>query len=386
MLFGVAVAASVLASNEQPRIGLAVISAAEVLVFGARRWFPLAVVVGSFGLSAVSMGLDSEATGLQFMAMLLSFGLAGALTRGRDLVVAAIFGVALIGYGTLGLEASGGVDDFLLTTAVSMAFLAAGWQISQRDHLLAEARQAGALVAAAQRERTRKALAEERARIARELHDVVSHGLSVVVVQAQAARASVEDLPGDSSATTRRLNAVEATAREALGEMRRMLGLLQIDDLDGLEGIDGQTKPEPPTPGLADLPGLVDRAHSAGLDVVAELPETSPPAGAGVQLAAYRIVQESLTNALRHARGAQVSVQVAVGPTGLEVCVRNAVPSAGSSGASSGGQGLVGMRERARTYGGHCDAGRTEGGHFEVHAVLPLEHHEMPNVHQVKRR
>lgn len=377
VLFAAAVAASVLTSDVRPRVTVAVISAASVLVFCARSWSPLAVVLASFAFTAVGMDLEPRSTTLQFMAMLFSFALAGALTRGRDLALAAMCGLGLLGYGTFGLSTSDGFSDFVLSSAISMGFLAGGWQVSARGHQLTEARQVAAAAAAAQHALTRQAIADERARIARELHDVVSHGLSVVVVQVQAARGSIEDLPGDTTAATRRLDAVEAMAREALGEMRRMLDLLQIDELDDP---DGQVGPEPPTPGLACLPALVNRARSAGLTVAADVPDTAPPQGAGLELAAYRIVQESLTNVLRHAPGAEVSVHLAVGPTALEIRVRNTAPTTGFSDSLTGGLGLIGMRERARTYGGRCDAGRIEGGLFEVHAVLPLEHLEVESL------
>jgi signal transduction histidine kinase len=220
-----------------------------------------------------------------------------------------------------------------------------------------------------EQERARAALTEERARIARELHDVVSHGLSVVVVQGQAARGLVEDLSTDDAgraSVVRHLDAVESTAREALTEMRRMLGLLQLEDSGG-------SAPQPPSPGLSDLPALVERGRQAGLPITAELPAQRPRWPSGLGLVVYRIVQESLTNVVKHAPGASTSVSVLLLGDRVEVKVRNASAGTGRSPATSGGQGLVGMRERVSMYDGVLDVGPTSDGGFEVGVVLPVE-------------
>lgn len=382
VLLAIAVVASVLASNHDHRGTVAVLSASALLAFCGRRLSPLAATVAAWGLIAIGMTLDPSATTAQFVAMLFTFALAGAVNCGRELLVAAGCGIALLAYATLGLSTGAGPSDFALSSVISLGFLAAGWQVSRHGHLLTEARDSAEVAAAEHQERTRRALVEERARIARELHDVVSHGLSVVVVQAQAARGAIEDLPDDRQ-IGRRLEAVEDTAREALGEMRRMLGLLQLDDLTVAEDGSGGTlaprddDPEPPSPGLADLSGLVERARLAGCEVAADLPDPAlDDAGAGVQLAVYRIVQESLTNVLKHAPGASVSVCVVVESGEVDIRVRNTLAPAlaptDTTSTETGGHGLVGMRERATTYGGRCTAGPVDEM-FEVHAVLPVE-------------
>jgi len=211
-------------------------------------------------------------------------------------------------------------------------------------------------------EHRRRAVAEERARIARELHDVVSHGLSVVVLQTLAARAALND--GEpASAVDRHLDAVEETARESLGDMRRMLGLLQADD--------ATDAPSTPAPGLRSLPQLVDRA-SAGLrmgsvdvDPAVELPS-------GIELAVYRIVQEGLTNAAKHAPGSSVAITVRVAEGHV---IASVVNTAGGSGPTvpGAGRGLVGMRERVALYGGVLTAGPTEDGGYALTATLPVD-------------
>ena len=347
-----------------PRVTVALCSGLSVLVFCARARQPLAVTIASFGLQAVSLALVPSSTLLQFVASLFTFALAGAVNRGRDLVVVSVVGVAFLAYATLGLPTSGGFSDFALSTLIAMGFLVAGWQVSRRGRLLVQARDTADAVEARHRERTRRAVIEERARIARELHDVVSHGLSVVVVQTQAARSAVEDGDPDETQVVGRLTAVEETAREALGDMRRMLGLLQVDAVSSQDV-------EPEVLVLGDLSMLVDRARAAGCRVTADLPEPAPQVPAGIGLATYRIVQESVTNVLKYAPGADLDVCVEVDRDLIGIRVRNTMsgPSAEPSGE---GHGLVGMRERASMYGGQFTAGVVDGRFFEVVAQLPL--------------
>ena len=310
-----ATAASVLAAGAAHAGVVATVSAASLLVYLGRRLSPLAAAVASFGLLAVAMAMQPHSTVVQFVAQLLSFALAGAINRGRDLVVAAVCGTGLLAYATFGIPTGGGLGDFVLSAAIALGFLTAGWQVSRRGHLLAEANQTALAAQQAQEASTREAVVEERARIARELHDVVSHGLSVVVVQSQAARGALET-PEETAVVARRLDAIEETARQALGEMRRMLGLLQVEDAS-------VSTPQPPSPGIRDLPSLLETARSAGCPVTADLADLldADDVGAGEALAVYRIVQESLTNVLKHAPGAPAAVRVAKVGDAVEVVV-----------------------------------------------------------------
>ncbi len=202
-----------------------------------------------------------------------------------------------------------------------------------------------------------QAVLEERARIARELHDLVAHNVSVMVVQAGAERHA---LPGDQTETRETLAAIEQSGRQALAEARRLLGMLRRDgEPDGLA----------PQPGLDQLDGLVEQVRRAGLPVALTVAGDAAPLPAGLDLCAYRIVQEGLTNALKHAgAGARAEVRVGYAPAALEIDVRDDGRGGGPAGA---GHGLIGMRERVALYGGELEAGPEAGGGFGVHARLP---------------
>ena len=207
---------------------------------------------------------------------------------------------------------------------------------------------------------TREAVAAERAAIARELHDVVAHHMSVMVVQAGAARAVGES---DPAAASDALRQIETSGRTGLAEMRRLLGILKAEG-DG----DGRA----PQPGLADLGELLDSMRATGLAVEAVVEGSTMPLPPGVDLSAYRIVQEALTNALRHAGGASARVLVRYEPAALELEIAD--DGLGPpDGPSTQGQGLIGMRERAQLFGGAFEAGPRPGGGFLVRARLPFE-------------
>lgn len=213
---------------------------------------------------------------------------------------------------------------------------------------------------AAQRESQQ--VVEERNRIARELHDVVGHSLSVMTVQTSAVRRRL--LP--EQATERAaLETVEAVGRQTLAEMRRMVSVLRSDE--GVELL--------PQPGLGELDRLADQFRAAGLPVVLEVTGDPGDLAPGQDLVAYRIVQEGLTNALRHAREAtRAIVSVDVQPGSVDIRVRDdGRPSHRPPSESSAGVGLLGMRERVAVYGGSLRAGPSDQGGFELAASLPLE-------------
>ncbi|WP_051684201.1 sensor histidine kinase [Blastococcus sp. URHD0036] len=208
----------------------------------------------------------------------------------------------------------------------------------------------------------RAAAAEERTRIARELHDVIGHEVSLIALQADAAAAALAQAPERAAAP---VATIRAAAADALAEMRRVVGLLRTpgeDDGDGLR----------PQPGLADLPALAARSRAAGVDVRLDAPPaaTPVPVPQSVQLAAYRVVQEALTNAARHSPGSAVHVRVTAGGGDLCVEVRD-TGSRRAPAAPGGGHGLAGMRERVRLLGGDLHAGPEDAG-FAVTARLPL--------------
>jgi signal transduction histidine kinase len=216
----------------------------------------------------------------------------------------------------------------------------------------------------AREELARRAVVEERLRLARELHDVVAHAMSVIAVQSGVGAHVANTQPKEAR---RSLAAIEATSRAALEELRRLLEVLRQED-------------EPqgdlaPVPGLADLDSLLAEVSKAGLAVKLQVNGTRPPVPAGVDLSAYRIVQEALTNVVKHAGPARA--QVVVGYRDHEVTVevtddgRGAVPPA-SDGRVGSGHGLIGMRERVQAFGGDLQIGPRPGGGFRVAARLPL--------------
>lgn len=211
-------------------------------------------------------------------------------------------------------------------------------------------------------ERARLAVALERARIARELHDVIAHSVSVMVVQAAAER---RVLGQEREQTRDVLEMIERTGRQALVEMRRMLGVLRKTDDPLLLA---------PQPGLADLDGLLEQIREAGLPVALHVEGIRVPLPAGVELSAYRIVQEALTNTLKHAGRAHAVVTLRYLAGSLELNVVNDGEGVGASSASNGGHGLNGMRERVAMLGGSLHAGPRQSGGFAITASLPLEH------------
>jgi signal transduction histidine kinase len=246
--------------------------------------------------------------------------------------------------------AGGNVKGSVLFTVVMVVVvLLVRWVIRDRDRR----------AELAERERdvaAREAVVEERARIARELHDVIAHNVSMMVVQAGAERRRVED------GTTREvLETVEQIGRSALTEMRRLVGMLRSDAADSLA----------PQPGLSDLPTLAEQVREAGLPVELHIEGERRELPAGIELSAYRIVQEALTNALKHAGDARAHVHIRYGAESLELEILDDGAVAPTSAAAKG-HGLVGMRERVALYGGRFDAGRQPSGGFAVRVLLPI--------------
>ena len=277
---------------------------------GGRRWLGLGLMFGvglPFMVAADSNGMASG-NALAPIAWLTGAWAVGAIIRGRRLRTA----------------------ELELLTA----------ELAQQRDLQAQA-----------------AVAVERGRIARELHDVVAHNVSMMVVQAGAADRVLE---GDQPDVRRALAAIAGTGRETVDEMRLLLGVVRSDEGDGLS----------PQPGLADLDQLVSNVRSAGLHVDLRVEGERSPLSPGVDLSAYRIVQEALTNVVKHAGTASVEVTVryAKDAVQVEVCDdgRPREP------ASGGGNGLIGMRERVAMLGGEFRAGACESGGFAVFACLPL--------------
>ena len=251
-----------------------------------------------------------------------------------------------------------GVDDFLFPVVVFGGAWLAGRLVRQRDVHAQVMEERSAALAREREANGRATAAEERARIARELHDVLSHSVSVMVVQAGAERMA---LGSERSATAEALEAIERTGRQALAEMRRLLGMLRLGD---------EPPAHAPQPTLADLDALVSQVREAGVPVEVHVegePVLLPP---GVAVSAYRILQEALTNVLKHAGPAHARVIVRYGGRELELEIAD--DGRGPQDAAEAGHGLVGMRERVALYDGHFDAGARNGGGFVVRVRLPL--------------
>ncbi|MDF2509397.1 MAG: hypothetical protein K0Q52_3256 [Microbacterium sp.] len=249
--------------------------------------------------------------------------------------------------------------DLIVTTAVASAVFLIAALVAGRVRVAAELtreKEHSAL------EEARRALVEERTRIARELHDVVAHSMSVIQVQASTAKYRI---PGLSEAATAEFDDIAASARGSLNEMRRMLGVLRTED---------QTAELAPQQGIDDVPALVDSIRRAGVEVglVIEGGETATNASPAVQIAAFRIVQEALSNAVRHAPGARIAVRLHAEVHRIRIVVHNGPPPRTPDGPG-GGYGLRGMRERAELLGGSLSAGPASDGGWDVEAVLPVD-------------
>jgi signal transduction histidine kinase len=274
----------------------------------------------------------------------------------RDALVG--IGLGVIGYGVYASQdaniRSGRSSELWAGAFFALAALAA-WLVGMFVHTRRAEAAAHARALAFEHE-AHHAVAEERARMARELHDIVSHNLSVVVVQAAGARAHQGS---DDVAST--LAKIEQSGRDALVEMRRLLGVLRSDDEPSLA----------PQPGIADLPALAATVRTAGLavtvDVAPDCDEVEPVAG----LSAYRIVQEALTNTLKHAQATAVTVSVRRDGNRLSVLIVDDGRGEAAT-AVSGGYGLLGMHERVKVLGGELRAGALPSGGFAVHAMLPV--------------
>ncbi|MFJ7075624.1 sensor histidine kinase [Streptomyces sp. NPDC098781] len=279
---------------------------------------------------------------------------------------------ALVTYLLQGLV---GAPDTQSTGALALSLFAVavllGTALRGRREARAELGRQATITAA---ERSRRTLLEERSRIARELHDVVAHHMSVISIQAQVAPHLVDN---PSEELKENLSGIRQNALDALTELRRVLGVLRSEDPDGSEdpyglGDLGSTAaPDAPQPRLDRLDALIDNTRAAGLDVVTDIRGEAPPYPTGVELSAYRIIQEALSNALRHAPGSQVRVEISHDHHGLHLGVVNSRPQQPVRPFSGAGHGLLGMRERAAMLGGHLTAAPTQHGGFAVSAFLP---------------
>jgi signal transduction histidine kinase len=302
--------------------------------------------------------LASPEASLTLTALGVMLYCAGYLVARRGLVYGAVLTVPFLVNAIVPFDSGsariGSVVPFLLVAAAVIV----GESTRRRTEIVAALGATQEAMAVSEREQTAM---EERARIARELHDIVAHHLSVIAVQSETARLTSPRLSADAR---RRFEAIGATARDALTETRRLLGVLRED----VAGAPDRT----PQPGLDELPELIGTARDAGAKIRLIMQGKVVPLPAGTDLAAYRIVQEALTNARRHAPGADVDVELSYGEGLLLIRVRDHGPGP-EEGELAAGHGLVGMRDRATIAGGTFSCGAADGGGFAVEVTLPTD-------------
>jgi signal transduction histidine kinase len=327
---------------------------AVLLVF--RRVRPLPVLYAMVGVMVVEFAVfgSPEGFGVAVPPVIAVYTVANLEERGR-----ALWGLSLVLVLGIGWIAFDPMDTTWSTRAAGLAWWSP-WIIAWLAGSLVRSRRL--YVQGLVREREEKAataVAEERNRIARELHDVIGHSVSVMTVQASAVRRLMRE---DQGKERQALETVESTGREALSEMRRMIGVLR--------GADGAPDLTPP-PTLAQLDRLVETVRAAGLDVVVETVGEPVPLPPGLDLTAYRLVQEALTNTLKHASATRAEICLRYGEDTLTVSVRD--DGRGPEPEAQPGTGLMGMRERVAVYGGHLFVGPGPCGGYELRAELPLE-------------
>jgi signal transduction histidine kinase len=326
----------------------------------ARGRFPFAAPAVVWILSPILSFADEQL--IPFTPSISAVGLAAAFLLGnlRNAVEAWI-GLAVVLAGTA-IIVYNGPDRSPAEFFFVPLFFAIGWLAGYALRERAEQAEAAEVRAAhAERERetaARIAVAEERARIARELHDVVAHAVSVMVLQTGAVR---HKLPDELAEDRAALSGVEQAGRTALAEMRRLLAAMRREE----DGVDLA-----PQPGLDGLGSLAEEVGRAGLPVHLHVEGEPFPLPRGIDLSAYRIVQEGLTNALKHARASAADVTVRYRPDELELEVRD--DGAGGAAGDGLGHGLIGVRERVKIYGGEMSAGRPDEGGFVLSARLPV--------------
>lgn len=336
---------------------------AQVLPLLWRQQAPRVVAWTTSGVWIVIQGLgypDSLAVIAPFIAI---YGLAAYTPRRTAYKHAAVMGGILLAWTAVGVFAADLAD---ITALVTVAFgvilpFALGFIEHARAENLAELERTHARQEEAKAAAAREAVNSERARIARELHDVVAHEMTVMTLQAEGARRLAANT---DPRLTEALSTIAASGRSGLAEMQRMIAVLRETEEADSQGLT-------PAPSIRDIPSLVRQVREAGMPVRLSMTGDAPMP-AGVELNAFRIVQEGLTNALKYAGpGASATVEVQRLPDEVRITVRDDGRGAAAESGSTGGHGVVGMRERVEALGGTLDAGPAKGGGYVVKAVLP---------------
>jgi len=345
--------------------GRGVLAALVLLVtlpLAVRRRMPVVTVLTAAGVLVVGAFLVTHSEGVPvgiFLAMLLAFYSVGAHCDDRRspligaVAVAAIAAADLARPGTF--SASGTRPAAWLAFAIAWLV---GRDLRRRRQRIADLEDRAALLEREREEKAMLAVADERGRIARELHDVIAHGVSVIVVQAQAG----PHLLDDPDRVRNVFRAIESSGRDALAELRRLLGILRSEDEQLAIG---------PQPGLDSLHSLLEQVRASGLPVELRVEGEPVRLPAGIDLSSYRIVQEALTNVVKHAGDAAAEVVIRYQEHALELDIVDDGHGPAMS-VNGSGHGLIGMRERVALYGGALETGARDGGGYAVHALLPF--------------
>jgi signal transduction histidine kinase len=339
-------------------IVLAVVGAIGLLLSRDAPFVGPLLTAGSLGL-AVQLSHEQELqdTGAPFVIAILFLPWCLATYNDRWHAIAGLAVIEALGL-WVNVQWDGTVWDFFFIGLFTALSWTVGFVLNRRTAQTRELSERAARLEQEQQEAAYRAVAEERQRIARELHDVVAHSVSVMTVQAGAVRRLLRP---EQEKERQALETIEATGREALTEMRRLVGLLREQ---------GAMPEFAPQPGLGTMDALLDTVRSAGLPVELDVDGTPRELPPGIDLAAYRVVQEALTNALKYGGTAHAWVSLHWREDELELEVAN--DGKGDGDGSGGGHGLAGMRERVSLYGGTLDSGPRDGGGYVVRARLPV--------------
>jgi signal transduction histidine kinase len=335
-------------------------TAAVTLGLAVRRRWPVALgvlAVATLCVHQLALGDVEHASAVTVLALVVALFSLGAYAPPRAAIAVGVAGI--IGLVVISVVKTKPVGDVVFVGVVLFAPWLGGLELHRRARRVRQLEAETSDLGERAEQRARAAVEEERARIARELHDVVAHAMSVIVVQAGAER---HVLPPEQDSTRAVLETIERTGRQALGEVRRLVGMMRSDEDEFALA---------PQPSLAYLPDLCEQVRAAGLPVDLEISGTAVPVPPGVDVSAYRIVQEALTNALKHAGPAQARVVVTYQPEGLEIEITD--NGRGAEAQPIGhGHGLLGMRERVSIYGGQLQTGVGSSGGYAVRVRLPL--------------
>jgi len=345
--------------SPQERIANALTVPFMTLPLVLRRRAPIFALVLMIAASRVQVtvgGTQRDGGTIPILAIMVAiYSMAAAVSLGKALVGAAV--VLAVGVTIPPVT----TEDVVFRSILEMVPWTLGRVVRSRQRRVESIEDRALGLERDQAARVAAATAEERVRIARELHDIVAHSVGVMVIQATGAQKVLDARPQRAREA---LQSIETTGRQALDELHRVLGILRTDS--GRESLN-------PQPGLSDLDGLLEQVRQGGLPVEATIVGEARQLPRGIELAAYRIVQEALTNSLRHGGGTRASLIVRYGDRDLAVEVCDDGRGTGAAGINASGHGLVGMRERVGLYGGSLIAGPLPRGGYSVKALIPLD-------------